>query len=365
MAVAIAPSRDGARLVSVIAALHAAALAVLVLAPGLWSLGLVAYALGLRHAFDVDHIAAIDNVTRKLWHDGRRPVFAGFFFSLGHSTVVVALSLALVITLHHTRLDMASLGAWGNILGGFVSAAFLTLIGVLNAAVLVQSLRASHGNGAVKRDGDADLQRLFQGGGVLSRLLGGVYRYVDTSWKMYPLGFLFGLGFDTATEIAILGLSAVASGNAHLSLWMVMAFPLLFAAGMTLVDSIDGVMLLRAYQWSMRGSRGRGTLNLLVTGTSVAAALTVAALEWLQLLSRLLPGPSDIRQALGTVDFALLGAVVTATLMLSWGIFFVYRLSGKPHANGGPTVGGKFSRDRRMPRLSRPEALYRPPPPPR
>lgn len=316
-------------LLAVLAVTHVVALAMFAVAcaagaPPL-GLGALAYFFGLRHAFDVDHIAAIDNVTRKLRNNGQRPVFTGFMFSLGHSTVVVALSLALVVTLRHTRATIGALNAWGGLAGTVVSAAFLTLIGVVNALVLVQLMRTrrrlnrGHAGPAVGADVDALLDRR----GLIARGLRCFYRRLDASWKMYPLGVLFGLGFDTATEIAVLGLSAVAAQNARVPLWVVMVFPLLFTAAMTLTDSLDGLLMLRAYDWAMGDRARKLSFNLVVTGLSVFTALAIGALEWGQVVGRLL----DLHGPLWTLptwgNFGSLGLGATLLMLAAWGLALI------------------------------------------
>jgi nickel/cobalt transporter (NiCoT) family protein len=243
-----------------IAALHVAGWGLFALAlsdhPALAGLGGLAYTLGLRHALDVDHIAAIDNTTRRLREDGQAPLSTGFFFSLGHASVVVALSLAVAVAAGGVRDALPGLQDAGGVIGPSVSGAFLWLVGGLNALVAVRRMRAGAGAGAP--------------GGALTRVFGRLFRRVTASWHMYPLGALFGLGLDTASEVALLGLAA---GTGAVCL------PLLFAAGMAAVDTADGVAMSRLYGWA-RDRPGRwAAVDVTLTGASAALALAIGTLQ--------------------------------------------------------------------------------------
>ena len=207
---------------------------------------LLAYSLGLRHAVDADHIAAIDNVTRKLMQEGKRPVAVGFFFSLGHSTIVVLASVAIALTATAFECQADTLKALGGIVGTIVSATFLVGIAIINLFVLsaiYRTVREVAAGGTYHED---DLGPLSTGGGVLARIFRPMFRLIARSWHMYPLGILFGLGFDTATEVGLLGISA--AGASHgLPIWSILVFPALFTAGMSLVDTTDGILMLGAY----------------------------------------------------------------------------------------------------------------------
>ena len=283
----------------------------------LLGIGAMAYFFGLRHAFDADHIAAIDNVTRKLRQDGKRPVASGLFFSLGHSTVVIVLSLLLALAARQTESHMGALRDVGGLVGTLVSALFLTLIGLVNLRILIQLLRALKRS----REGDFDVaasEAPLAAGGLMSRLFGRIYRNINASWKMYPLGFLFGLGFDTATEIAILSLPRASPRMAAWTCWAVMAFPLLFTAGMSLMDTLDGLVMLRIYDWAMADALRKLFFNTTITGLGVLVALLVAGIEWLQLLANQLGWQSGIWGLLEHLDFGTLGLLVTGLMLLSW-----------------------------------------------
>ncbi len=293
--------------------------------PTLLAIGAMAYFFGLRHAFDADHIAAIDNVTRKLRQDGKRPVAAGLFFSLGHSTVVILLSLGLALAVRETATHMAALRALGGLFGTLASASFLTLIGLINLRIFVQllgALRQSRKHGG--EHDPAMVDALLVQRGFMFRLFRGVYARIRSSWQMYPLGFLFGLGFDTATEIAILGLSAGMAQHGSLSLVGVMAFPLLFTAAMSLMDTLDGLVMLRIYDWAMADALRKLFFNTAVTGLGVLVALAVGSIEWLQLLAGEFGWQAGIWHALEDLDFSVLGFAVTLLMALSWGGAFLY-----------------------------------------
>ena len=251
--------------------------------PVLLGTALLAYSFGLRHAVDADHIAAIDNVTRKLMQDGKRPIAVGFMFSLGHSTVVVLGAAAIAgaaLTLQH-RMD-----AFRNVagmIGTLVSAFFLFAIAIVNLIVLRSIyrtfVRVRRGEPYV----DEDFNMLLGGRGILARLFRPMFRMISRSWHMYPLGVLFGLGFDTATEIGLLGISA-AEASKGLSFWSILVFPVLFAAGMSLIDTTDNILMLGAYGWAFVKPIRKLYYNLTITSVSVVVALVVGGIEALGLL---------------------------------------------------------------------------------
>jgi nickel/cobalt transporter (NiCoT) family protein len=251
--------------------------------PVLLGTALLAYSFGLRHAVDADHIAAIDNVTRKLMQDGKRPVAVGFMFSLGHSTVVVLGAAAIAgaaLTLQH-RMDAFRNVA--GIVGTLVSAFFLFAIAIVNLIVLRSIyrtfVRVRRGEPYV----DEDFNMLLGGRGILARLFRPMFRMISRSWHMYPLGVLFGLGFDTATEIGLLGISA-AEASKGLSFWSILVFPVLFAAGMSLIDTTDNILMLGAYGWAFVKPIRKLYYNLTITSVSVIVALVVGGIEALGLL---------------------------------------------------------------------------------
>ena len=294
--------------------------------PVLIGTAVLAYSLGLRHAIDADHIAAIDNVTRKLMQEGKRPVAVGFFFALGHSTVVVLASLAVALTANALSNELVSYREIGGIIGTSASALFLFLIAIANIVVLRGVYRAfrlvERGNSVTEEDIDALLQQR----GWLARLFKPLFRFISQSWHLYPIGLLFALGFETASEISLFGLSAQAS-NA-VSSWSLLIFPALFAAGMTLVDTTDGVLMLGAYGWAYRNPMRKLFYNLTITSVSVLVALVVGGIETLGLISNQfhLQGVfwnwiSDLNDNFGTLGYG-----IVALFVVSWGVsFIVYR----------------------------------------
>ena len=243
--------------------------------------GLLAYTLGMRHAFDADHISAIDNTTRKLMSDGKRPLSVGFWFSLGHSSVVFFMAVVLNIGVRALNLGIAqqhsSIHHYSGLVGTVVSGTFLYLIAALNLVILVSIVKIFF---ALKR-GEFDhdeLERRLNARGLLNRFFGPLARRVDSAWKMYPIGFLFGLGFDTATEIALLVLAgtSVASG---LPFWAVLSLPILFAAGMSLLDTADGSFMNFAYGWAFANPVRKVYYNITITGLSVVVAFVIGSIE--------------------------------------------------------------------------------------
>jgi high-affinity nickel-transport protein len=280
---------------------------------------LLAYSFGLRHAVDADHIAAIDNVTRKLMQDGKRPVAVGFMFSLGHSTIVVLGSAAIAgaaLALQH-RLDAFRNVA--GVIGTLVSAFFLFAIALVNLIVLRSIyrtfLRVRRGEPYVEED----LDLLLGSRGLLSRVFRPMFRMITRSWHMYPLGVLFGLGFDTATEIGLLGVSATEASKG-LSFWSVLVFPILFAAGMSLIDTTDNILMLGAYGWAFIKPIRKLYYNITITCISVVVALVVGGIEALGLLAgqfhlkgRFWDGISSLNDHFGTLGYFIVGLFA-----LSW-----------------------------------------------
>ncbi len=245
--------------------------------PLLLGTALLAYGLGLRHALDADHIAAIDNVTRKLMQQGQRPVGVGFFFSLGHSTVVVVASIAIAGTAAALHGRLATFRSAGGTIGTLVSASFLLAIAVMNCFILAATFRAFRRVRAGGAYVEEDLDALLSGGKFLARIFRPLFRMIRRSWHMYPLGFLFGLGFDTATEIGLLGISA-AQASTGMPIWSILVFPALFTAGMSLVDTTDSVLMLGAYGWAFTKPIRKLYYNLTITAVSVVVALLVGGI---------------------------------------------------------------------------------------
>jgi high-affinity nickel-transport protein len=287
--------------------------------PLLLGTAVIAYGFGLRHAVDADHIAAIDNVTRKLMQERKRPVAVGFCFSLGHSTIIVIASLlvAAVATALNTRLSQYR--EVGGTVSTLVSMGFLFAIAILNLFVLKSIVAAWRRvrQGSEYMDDDFDL--LLANRGFLARLFRPLFRLVTQSWHMFPLGFLFGLGFDTATEFSLLGMSATQAAHG-VSAWSIMVFPALFSAGMSLVDTLDGHLMLGAYGWAYMKPARKLYYNMTITSVSVLVALLVGAIEALGLLSDRLALHGPVRSAVGalTGNFGTLGYLIIGVFAASW-----------------------------------------------
>ncbi|MBB2979563.1 HoxN/HupN/NixA family nickel/cobalt transporter [Paraburkholderia tropica] len=296
--------------------------------PLLLGTGLLAYGFGLRHAVDADHIAAIDNVTRKLMQDGRRPVSVGFFFALGHSAVVLLVAIAVAATAAALESRFEAWKDIGGVISTSVSALFLFLIAAMNIVILRGVWRAF---GKVRRgeryDND-DLDLLLNSRGLLSRLFRPLFRLVSRPLWMLPLGFLFGLGFDTATEVSLLGISASQAAQG-VSMGVVLVFPVLFAAGMSLVDTTDGILMLGAYDWAFVRPIRKLYYNLTITLVSVAVAVLIGGIETLGLLADHFDLKGGFWNVIGSLNdnFNNLGFVIIGVFIFAWVIsFLIYRL---------------------------------------
>jgi high-affinity nickel-transport protein len=284
--------------------------------------GLTAYLLGMRHAFDSDHIVAIDNTTRKLMNDGQRPQSVGFFFSLGHSTVVFVLALLLAIGFKAVagpvQDDSSALQRYTGLIGTGVSALFLLLIAILNGVILVGIL----GVFARMRGGsfdEAELEAQLDNRGLLNRLLGRYTKSITKSWQMYPVGILFGLGFDTATEVALLVLAGT-SAAAGLPWYAILCLPILFAAGMCLLDTIDGSFMNFAYGWAFSNPVRKVYYNITITGLSVVVALLIGTVELLGLMAGQLGWDGAFWDWLACIDLNTIGYVIVGMFVVTWAV---------------------------------------------
>jgi high-affinity nickel-transport protein len=283
-------------------------------------LGITAYTLGLRHAFDADHIGAIDNTTRKLMAEGQRPLSVGFFFSLGHSTIVFVLAFLFSIGVRgltgSVENDSSTLHQATGLIGPTVSGTFLFLIGILNLLILINIVRVFRR----MRQGDFDERELEQelnARGFMNRFYGRATRAVKKPWHMYPLGCLFGLGFDTATEVALLFLAAGAAG-AGLPFYAILCLPILFAAGMSLLDTIDGAFMNFAYGWAFSKPVRKVYYNITITGLSVAVALIVGSIELLSILAEKLSLTGGIWDFASNLDLNLVGYFIVGLFVVTW-----------------------------------------------
>jgi high-affinity nickel-transport protein len=283
-------------------------------------LGVTAFTLGMRHAFDADHIAAIDNTTRKLMSDGQRPLSVGFWFSLGHSTIVFALCLLLSLGVRALAGQLedgsSTLHETTGLIGTSVSGVFLYLIAIMNLVVLIGIIRVF----AKMRRGELDeaaLERQLDNRGFMNRLLRGATKAVRKPWHIYPVGLLFGLGFDTATEIGLLVLAAGAAAFA-LPWYAILVLPILFAAGMSLFDAADGVFMNFAYGWAFARPIRKIYYNITVTALSVAVALVIGTIELVSILAEKLDITHGPLAAIAAVNLDYVGFAIIGLFVVTW-----------------------------------------------
>ena len=298
--------------------------------PVLLGTAALAYVFGLRHAVDADHIAAIDNVVRKLMQEGKRPFSVGFFFSLGHSTIVVlaAVAIAASAAVFQNRLD--AFHAIGGVIGTAVSALFLLAIGIVNLFVLKGVWAGFHRVRRGEQLIEEDLNQLLSGHGFIARFARPLFGMIGRSWHMYPLGFLFGLGFDTATEVGLLAISATQAAQG-LPIWSVLLFPALFTAGMALIDTTDSVLMVGAYGWAFVKPIRKLWYNMTITAASVAVALFIGGLEALGLISDKLGLTGGLWDLVGALNGSLanFGFAVIGIFIAAWVVsLLVYRWKG-------------------------------------
>jgi len=298
--------------------------------PALLGTALLAYVFGLRHAFDADHIAAVDNVVRKLIHERKAPYSVGFFFSLGHSTIVVLGSIVIAATAAAMQSQMDVIHGIGGAIGTAVSAFFLLVIGLANLFILrdISATLARVRRGETLPD--EDFENLLAGRGFLAWLFRPLFRLVSRSWHMYPIGFLFGLGFDTATEIGLLGISAAQAAKG-MSFWSILIFPALFTAGMSLMDTTDSVLMTRAYGWAFVNPIRKLWYNLTITAASVIVAMFIGGIEALALIGDKLDLKEGIWAVVGSLndDLTNFGFVVVGIFLASWMVStLLYRIMG-------------------------------------
>ncbi|HEY6761928.1 MAG TPA: HoxN/HupN/NixA family nickel/cobalt transporter [Baekduia sp.] len=291
--------------------------------------GITAYTLGLRHAFDADHLGAIDNTTRKLMAEGQRPLSVGFFFSLGHSTIVFALGLLVVVGVRGLSGEVADDGSalhqTTGVVGPLVSGSFLFAIGLANLAILISIIKVFRSMRRGELD-EAQLDARLDARGFMNRYCGRATRAVRKPWHMYPLGLLFGLGFDTATEVALLVLAGGAAAGG-LPFYAIVCLPLLFAAGMSLLDTIDGAFMNFAYGWAFSRPVRKIYYNITVTGLSVAVALLVGSVELASVLAGRLGLSGGAWDAIAGVNLNALGYLIAGVFVLTWAVAIaVWRL---------------------------------------
>jgi high-affinity nickel-transport protein len=316
--------------------------------PALIGLGLVAYLFGLRHAFDADHIAAIDDTVRFMLQKGNRPLGVGFFFSLGHSTIVMTLAIVITFAATAVMRDLPQMQNTGEIVGAGVSGVFLWVIGMLNLLVLLDLLKVWR-QATIGAHSHQHLEALLAKRGLLNRLFGGrMQKLMNHSWQMYPLGLLFGLGFDTASEVGLLAMTAGASAGA-LPIPAVLSLPILFAAGMTLMDTTDGVLMSKAYDWAFLNPVRKIFYNITTTGLSVGVALVIGSVELMQVLIGALGLRGSVYDAVAQVEFRNLGYVIVGVFLVAWGASIAiwkfgrieerYRGEATAHCQSMPRMG--------------------------
>ncbi len=285
-------------------------------------IGITAYTLGIRHAFDADHIGAIDNTTRKLMNEGQRPLSVGFFFSLGHSSIVFVLGVFVAVGVRglsgQVENDSSSVHRTAGLIGPVVSGSFLYVIGILNLIILVSIVKIFRR----MRHGDFDEQELeaqLNSRGFMNRFYGRATRAVKKPWQMYPLGLLFGLGFDTATEVALLVLAGAGAANG-LPFYAILCLPILFAAGMSLFDTIDGAFMSFAYGWAFAKPIRKIFYNMTITGLSVAVALLIGTVELLSVFADRLSLSGGVWDFASNLDLNLVGYAIVGLFVITWAI---------------------------------------------
>jgi nickel/cobalt transporter (NiCoT) family protein len=280
-----------------------------------------AYTLGLRHAFDADHISAIDNTTRKLMNEGKRPLGIGYFFSLGHSTIVIAIGVGIVVAEKSVYGAVSNshshLQQFGGVFGTVVSACFLYLIGLLNIVILAGILRVFRQMRRGTYD-EAELERQLQNRGFMFRFFGRWMKTITREWQMYPVGVVFGLGFDTATEVALLATTALVATQ-HLPFYAILCLPILFTAGMTLMDTLDGIFMNFAYSWAFFSPVRKVYYNLAITGLSISICFFIATIEVLGLLPNEIGGlHGGFWSWMQAFDINKAGFVIVGMFIVCW-----------------------------------------------
>ena len=292
-------------------------------APILAGLGIVTYVLGLRHGVDADHIVAIDNTIRKLLQDDQKPFSVGLWFSLGHSTVVMGLIVALVFATQSVVGVLPVLRSGGAIIGTMVSGVFLWLMALVNVVIVLGIFRIWKG----MKKGDLDqeeLDNLLENRGFLNRYFRPLFRIVKRPWQIYPIGCLFGLGFDTASEIALLGISVGVGLSSAVPLWTIIILPLTFTCGMVLVDASDGVLMRVAYGWAFLNPLRKIYYNLTVTLISILVAIVIGTLELLSVLANELRLAGPLWTALGNLNFESIGYSIIGIFLSAWIVSLAY-----------------------------------------
>ena len=291
--------------------------------PFLLGLALIAYGFGLRHAVDADHIAAIDNTTRKLMLDGQKPVAVGFFFSLGHSLIVILLSAFAAASTYYMQQNLPHWQEMGYLIGAIVSSSFLLMIGIINLIALLEIFQLWKKITKAKKEKKYTEEHFLSHKGFLTRFLHPVIKGIQASWQMLPLGILFGLGFDTATEVGLLSLSAV-TATKDIPLWTIMLLPLAFTAGMTLIDTLDGILMLGAYGWASIHPLRKLYYNMIITFISVITALSIGAIQLVQFVSERTGNNTGVLSVIRGFDLSSLGYLLIFLFLTCWIVSFLF-----------------------------------------
>lgn len=285
--------------------------------PFLLGLASLAYGFGLRHAVDADHIAAIDNTVRKLMQDGQKPIGVGLFFSLGHSTIVILLSLGVAISAGYISTNLPQFKEIGSLIGTSVSAIFLLVIGIINLLVFIDIFKTWRHVTTHGKFSEEHIDEHLHNRGLIARILKPLLKTIKYSWQMYFVGFLFGLGFDTASEVGLLSISA-ASGSQGVPFMGIFLLPLIFTAGMALVDTLDSILMLGAYGWAQIHPVRKLYYNLNITFISVVIALFIGSLEALQILSERLGYKHGIFALANSIELENVGYIIIVAFIISW-----------------------------------------------
>ena len=307
-----------------VAGLHVLGITMLILNlkqyPQLLGFAFLAYTLGLRHAFDVDHIAAIDNTVRKMVHQKQEPMGVGFFFSIGHSTVVCIMSIITAFSMHWAQQNIPQIKNVAGVVGTAISGSFLLVIGLFNLYIWfdIYTFFLKTRRGEIDEE---SLNQLLLSRGFLSRFFKPLYRFINKSWHVYPLGFLFGLGFDTASEVALLAISATL-GAKGMPATAVMSLPIMFASGMSLMDTADGIFMTTAYHWAFSTPLRKIYYNLSVTGLSVIAALFIGLIELAQIITPKLGLKGGVWTWIQNLNFGSMGYILVGLFILTWAISY-------------------------------------------
>jgi high-affinity nickel-transport protein len=308
--------------------------------PVLLGTAFLAYTFGLRHAVDADHIAAIDNATRKLMQQGERPLAVGLYFSLGHSSIVILMSVLVGLTASNLGESVPELKQIGGVISTIASASFLFFLAVFNIMLFRSVYRTFQQVKAGANVAEAEMDLLLSGNGFLTRLFRRLFQLVSKSWHLFPIGFLFGLGFDTATEVALFGISAAQATNG-LSFSTILVFPALFTAAMSLVDTTDGILMIGAYGWAYQRPIRKLFYNLTITAISIIVALLVGGIETLGLIGDKLGFEGSFWDMIAALDdnFGLLGYVIIGVFVMSWlASMILYRLKGYAQLDARPSA---------------------------